>query len=66
MICGDLNLLMSLTSHKARADRGVSSAGLSTTVQPAAMAAPALRVIIALGKFHCKIDRESPGNHHPH
>ena len=37
----------------ARAEKGVSSAGLSTTVHPAAMAGAAFRVIIALGKFHC-------------
>ena len=31
---------------------GVALAGLSTTVQPAARAGPALRVIMAAGKFH--------------
>ena len=31
---------------------GVSEAGLSTTVQPAASAGPILRVAIAAGKFH--------------
>src|ERR1700752_4832655 len=31
---------------------GVSDAGLSTTVQPAASAGPILRVAIAAGKFH--------------
>ena len=31
---------------------GVSSAGLSTTEQPAASAGPSLRVAIAAGKFH--------------
>lgn len=41
-----------LTSASARAEKGVSSAGLTTTVQPAARAAPTLRVIMALGKFH--------------
>lgn len=42
-----------LTSARASADSGVSSAGLTTTVQPAARAAPAFLVIMALGKFHC-------------
>lgn len=42
-----------LTSARARADSGVSSAGLTTTVQPAARAAPTFLVIMALGKFHC-------------
>ena len=37
---------------RARALNGVSSEGLSTTVQPAARAGPTLRVIIAAGKFH--------------
>lgn len=41
-----------LTSASASAEKGVSSAGLTTTVQPAARAAPTLRVIMALGKFH--------------
>lgn len=36
----------------AKADKGVSSAGLITHVQPAAKAAPTLRVIMAFGKFH--------------
>ncbi len=36
----------------ASADSGVSLAGLSTTVQPAASAGPILRVAIAAGKFH--------------
>ena len=36
----------------ASAVRGVSAAGLSTTVQPAASAGAILRVIIAAGKFH--------------
>ena len=35
----------------ASAVSGVSSAGLSTTVQPAARAGPSLRVAIAAGKF---------------
>ena len=36
----------------ASADSGVSLAGLSTTVQPAASAGPIFRVAIAAGKFH--------------
>jgi hypothetical protein len=36
----------------ARAVSGVSLAGLSTTVQPAASAGPILRVAMAAGKFH--------------
>jgi hypothetical protein len=42
----------SASTASASADRGVSEAGLMTTGQPAASAGPALRVIIALGKFH--------------
>ena len=38
-------------SAKASAESGVSVAGLQTKVQPAASAGPALRVIMALGKF---------------
>jgi hypothetical protein len=37
---------------RAWADNGVSSDGLSTTVQPAAKAGPSLRVTMASGKFH--------------
>ncbi len=36
----------------ASADSGVSLAGLSTTVQPAASAGPIFLVAIAAGKFH--------------
>ena len=36
----------------ANAVSGVSLAGLSTTVQPAASAGPILRVAMAAGKFH--------------
>jgi hypothetical protein len=36
----------------SKAVSGVSSAGFSTTVQPAASAGPTLRVAIAAGKFH--------------
>ena len=39
---------------------GVSVAGLSTSVQPAASAGPALRVIIAIGKFHGVIAAATP------
>ena len=39
-------------SATANADSGVSLAGFSTTVQPAASAGPILRVAIAAGKFH--------------
>ncbi|MDT4849802.1 hypothetical protein FQZ97_839320 [compost metagenome] len=39
------------SAASAKAESGVSEAGLSTTVQPAASAGPTLRVIMALGKF---------------
>ena len=42
----------SASSARARAESGVSRGGLDTIVQPAASAGPALRVIMALGKFH--------------
>jgi hypothetical protein len=48
---------MSTTSS---AVSGVSSAGLSTTVQPAASAGPSLRVAMAAGKFHGVINSETP------
>ncbi len=41
-------------------DSGVSAAGLTTIVQPAAMAGPILRVPIAIGKFHGVIIRHGP------
>src|SRR5512146_487402 len=41
----------SASTHNASAEYGVWLAGLMTMVQPAASAGPALRVIIALGKF---------------
>ena len=45
------------TSANANAEKGVSGEGLMTAVQPAASAAPNLRVIIAEGKFQgVKID----------
>lgn len=40
-----------LTSTIARQEKGVSAGGLMTAVQPAAKAAPSLRVIMAEGKF---------------
>ena len=44
----------------ASAEKGVWLAGLITTVQPAASAGPALRVIIAFGKFHGVISAHTP------
>ena len=41
----------SASSARARAENGVAEAGLTTRVQPAARAGPALRVIMAAGKF---------------
>jgi len=40
------------TSTRARAEKGASGGGLTIVVQPAASAAPTLRVIMAEGKFH--------------
>ena len=45
---------------RAREDKGVSVAGLSTMVQPAAMAGPILRVPMAIGKFHGVISSTGP------
>src|SRR6266540_3799745 len=42
----------SISRASAIAVSGVSAAGLSTTVQPAASAGPILRVAMAAGKFH--------------
>ncbi len=50
----------SASSASASAHRGVSSAGLITIAQPAARAGPALRVIIAIGKFHGVIAATTP------
>ncbi len=50
----------SASTARARADRGVSSAGLATTVQPAARAGPNLRAIIATGKFQGVITATTP------
>ena len=44
----------------AYAVRGVSAAGLTTTVQPAARAGATLRVIIAAGKFHGVMSAATP------
>ncbi len=48
------------SSAIASADSGVSPAGLQTKAHPAASAGPALRVIIALGKFHGVIAAMTP------
>ena len=52
------------TSIKSCAKRaavsGVSSAGLTIIVQPAAIAGATLRVSIASGKFHGVINRQGP------
>ena len=50
----------SASSASARAEKGVCVAGLAIIVQPAASAAPALRVIIAAGKFHGVIAAQTP------
>ncbi len=44
----------------ASIDSGVSCAGFTTIVQPAAMAGPILRVPIAIGKFQGVIIRLGP------
>ena len=48
------------SSAIASAEYGVCIAGLQTNVQPAASAGPALRVIIAAGKFHGVIAATTP------
>src|SRR5699024_6580115 len=48
------------SSASASAEQGVSEAGLSTRVQPEASAGPALRVIIAIGKFQGVIAAATP------
>ena len=50
----------SANTASASADSGVSLAGLSTTVQPAASAGDTLRVIIEFGKFHGVIAPQTP------
>ena len=44
----------------ASIDSGVSFAGLTTIVQPAAIAGPILRVPIASGKFHGVMKTHGP------
>src|SRR5262249_35805839 len=48
------------SSANASAENGVASAGLMTTVQPAASAGETLRVIIDDGKFHGVIAAHTP------
>src|SRR5439155_8608010 len=48
------------TSASISIDNGVNCAGLTTIVQPAAIAGPILRVPIASGKFHGVIRRHGP------
>jgi len=48
------------SSAKAKADKGVCSAGLIMIEQPAARAGDTFRVIIALGKFHGVIAAQTP------
>ncbi len=50
----------SASTASANADSGVRLAGLTTMVQPAASAGPALRVIMAAGKFHGVIAAHTP------
>ncbi len=50
----------SASSTMASAENGVAEAGFTTMVQPAASAGPALRVIIAAGKFHGVIATHTP------
>ena len=47
-------------SASSSIDSGVCCAGLTTMVQPAAIAGPILRVPIAIGKFHGVISRHGP------
>ena len=47
-------------SNSSTAESGVCSAGLSTTVLPAATAGASLRVIIELGKFHGVMQATTP------
>ena len=48
------------STPSASADSGVSRAGRAMKAQPAASAGPALRVIMALGKFHGVIEAATP------
>ena len=49
-----------ITSASSAVVSGVSEAGLTTTVQPAASAGATLRVIIAIGKFHGVMSSAGP------
>ena len=55
----------SRTAVNAKADRGVCSAGLSTMVQPAAIAGAIFRAAMAIGKFHGVISRQGPTGREP-
>src|SRR6478752_454894 len=50
----------SASSASASAENGVCDAGFNTTVQPAARAGPAFRVIIARGKFQGVMHAATP------
>ena len=50
----------SASATRASADRGVSLAGLITMPQPTARAGPALRVIMAAGKFQGVMAAHTP------
>ena len=50
----------SASSAKRSAESGVSSAGFSTTVLPAASAGPSFHAAIASGKFHGTISPTTP------
>jgi len=50
----------SASSASAKAEYGVCPAGFKTTVQPAPIAGPALRVIMANGKFHGVMHATTP------
>lgn len=50
----------SARAARASPDSGVSGAGLTTTVQPAARAAPIFRAIRPSGKFHGVIAAATP------
>ncbi|MNW00386.1 hypothetical protein D3C71_1958720 [compost metagenome] len=48
------------SSAKRRADSEVSSAGLTTTVQPTARAAPSFQAMVCSGKFHGTMTPTTP------
>ena len=54
------NPAFSTSAAKARAENGVSSAGLATQTQPAARAAAAFRTNIAKGKFQGVMNPTTP------